>query len=430
MITRKKIEELLDSKSFAEINSDNTCGIICGYGTILGRPVCIYSQDVEIMNGVLTKENLAKIDKVFDIAVKTGVPIISIWETSKVKLDEGIGILSGLNNLLKKHVEFSGVIPQISIVSGECVGTLATLVYLNDFVITIDKESKVSSVISTQSLSDENNQTQFITDTEEKAFNKLKELLSFIPDNNLTDADVTEAIDLNRSCSNIANILENINYDVREIIKEVSDDNKFFEVDEKNSDSIVCSFIRLGGRSVGIVANTVKAIDSESFDKAARFIRFCDAYNIPLVTLIDTYKMADETMIMKHGAKLFYAYAEATVPKINVILKNAFGGTYVLMNGLGADICYALNNAKISISNPNAMAIILNNEKINNNEDKEKLIENFKENGTLPITALQQNVIDDIISSETLRQKLISGLYLFIGKRENRPVKKHGNIPL
>jgi len=433
MITRKRIEELLDSKSFAEINGDNTCGIICGYGTIAGRPVCVYSQDVNVMNGVLTKENLLKINKVFDIAIKTGVPIISIWETSKVKLDEGVGILKELNNLLKKHVDFSGVIPQISIVCGECVGTLATLVYLNDFVFTIDSESKISSSVLTEDLTNENKNAHFLLNSEEAAINKVKELVAFIPDNNLTDADVFEANDLNKLTSNISEILSNDQYDVKDIIKEISDNNSFFEVAEENSNNVVVGFIRLGGRSVGVVANCInskKMLDSNAFNKAARFVRFCDSFNMPVITFIDTYGIIDDNMIMNHGAKLFYAYAEATVPKINIILKNAFGGAYLLMGGLNADISYALDNAKISTLNPVSMAVILNSSKINNSNEKDNIIEEYKESETLPVSALKQNIIDDIILPDTVRQKLISAIYLFAGKRENRPVKKHGNIPL
>lgn len=433
MMTRKRIEELLDSKSFAEINGDNLCGIISGYGTISGRPVCIYAQDVSVMNGILTRENLIKINKVFDIAVKTGVPIISIWETSKVKLDEGVGILKDLNNLLKKHVEFSGVIPQISIVCGECIGTLATLVYLNDFVFTIDNESKISSAILNQDLAIENKNAHFLMNSEEEAFAKVKELFNFIPDNNLTDADIFESNDLNRLTSNIEEILINEQYDVKDIIKEISDNDTFFEIAFDNPTNITCGFIRLGGRSIGVVANCInrkKMLDSSAFNKAARFVRFCDAFNIPIVTLIDTYGIIDENMIMNHGAKLFYAYSEATVPKVNLVLKNAFGGAYLLMGGLSADISYALNTAKISTSNPASMAVILNSKKVSNIDEKDKIIDEYKATEALPVTALKQNIIDDILSPENVRQKLISALYLLAGKRENRPVKKHGNIPL
>jgi len=433
MITRKRIEELLDSKSFAEINGDNKCGIICGYGTISGRPVCIYSQDSSEMNGILTKENLQKINKVFDIAIKTGVPLISIWENSQIKLDEGVGILKELNNLLKRHVEFSGVIPQISLVCGECVGTLATLVYLNDFVFTIDNEAKISSSVLTEDLSNENKSAHFMLDSEEMALNKIKDLVTYIPDNNLTDPDVFEPDDLNKLTLSIYGILNNDQYDVKDIIREISDNNSFFEIAEENSNNIVTGFIRLGGRSIGIVANCInnkKMLDINAFNKAARFVRFCDAFNMPIITLIDTYGIIDDNMIMKHGAKLFYAYAEATVPKINVILKNAFGGAYLLMGGLNADISYALNSAKISTLNPTSMAVILNSEKIANNVDKDDIIEEYKANETLPISALKQDVIDDIIFPENIRQKLISAIYLLASKRENKPVKKHGNIPL
>ena len=433
MITRNRIEALLDSTSVAEINGDNECGIICGYGTISGRPVCIYSQDVEVMNGVLTRENLQKINKVFDIAIKTGVPIISIWENAKIKLDEGIGILKELNNLLKKHVDFSGVIPQISIVCGECVGTLATLVYLNDFVFTIDNETKISSSVLTEDLANENKNAHFLLDSEEMAISKVKDLFEFIPDNNLTDSDVFESNDLNKLTSNISEILNDAQYDVKDIIKDVSDINSFFEVSEENANNIVSGFIRLGGRSVGVVANCInskKMLDTNAFNKAARFVRFCDAFNMPVITFIDTYGIIDDNMIMKHGAKLFYAYAEATVPKVNVILKNAFGGAYLLMGGMSADISYALNSAKISTLNPASMAVILNSDKINNNTEKDSIIEDYKDNETLPITALKQNIIDDIITPDTVRQKLISSIYLFTSKRENKPVKKHGNIPL
>lgn len=433
MITRKRIEELLDSKSFAEINGDNECGIICGYGTISGRPVCIYSQDVSVMNGILTKENLQKINKVFDIAIKTGVPVISIWENSKIKLDEGVGILKELNNLLKKHVDFSGVIPQISIVCGECVGTLATLVYLNDFVFTIDSESKISSSVLAENLSNENKSAHFLLKNEDDAINKVKELFTFIPDNNLTDSDVFETNDLNKLTSNISEILNDTQYDVKDIIKEIADNNNFFEVSEENANNIVTGFIRLGGRSVGIVANCInsrKMLDANAFNKAARFVRFCDAFNMPIITFIDTYGIIDDNMIMKHGAKLFYAYAEATVPKVNIILKNAFGGAYLLMGGMSADISYALASVKISTLNPTSMAVILNSDRINNINEKDSIIEEYKANETLPIVALKQNIIDDIISPENIRQKLISAIYLFAGKRENKPIKKHGNIPL
>ena len=284
-----------------------------------------------------------------------------------------------------------------------------------------------------QDLSSENKNAHFLVNSEEEAFNKVRELFSFIPDNNLTDADILETTDLNKINSNISSVLSNEQYDIRDIIKDVSDDNRFFELFEEDSNSIICGFVRIGGRSTGIVANCIankKMLDSKSFNKASRFVRFCDAFNIPVVTFIDTYGIIDEDMVMKHGAKLFYAYAEATVPKINLILKNAFGGSYVLMGGLNADMSYALEISQISTSNPASMAVILNNDKINNFDEKNKIVEEYKTNETLPIMAVNQNVVDEVIKPENIRQKLISALYLFAGKRENRPVKKHGNIPL
>ncbi|MBQ7668977.1 MAG: hypothetical protein IJS47_06595 [Clostridia bacterium] len=397
MITRERIEALLDAKSFAEINSTNECGVICGYGTISNRPVCIYSHDE---NGIITKENLTKIEKIFDIAVKTGVPIISILETSKIKLDEGAGILKKLNGLLSKYVEFSGVIPEIAIVYGQCVGTMATLAHLNDFVFLVD--GTLSSSITT--LEPENSDIQ-LNVSENEIYNKIRELISFIPDNNLTDPDVVDNADLNRT-TNIAEFLSTKVYDANKVVSEISDDMKFLTVNDVN-----CGFIRLGGRSVGVVANVTKQ-DSESFDKLARFVRFCDAFNIPLVTLINTSGMEDTSKIMKHAAKLFYAYAEATVPKISVVIGNAFGGAYIFSGGLNSDISYALDSAKISVLSNEAMEKIVGN------------AENSLEE------VVKENLIDGIITPESIRIKLIGALYLLLGKRENRPVKKHGNIPL
>lgn len=433
---REKIEGLLDDKSFVEIEPLYNKGIVAGYGTINSRPICIWAQDVLQDDGALTSANIEKAIKVFDIAIKVGCPIISILESAKINYVDNLDILQGISRLIEKQVAVSGVIPQIAILFDSIIGGMAYSVALNDFIYTVKSNDisatleKVKKINNADYKKDTDELLSFCFDNKNDCYGEVRKLLEFVPDNNLTDTEIFET-DLNRTCEAL-NVISESEYDVHAIINEIVDKD-FLEVKSNLSFNSVIGFARMGGRAVGIVASNGEGVLKISdFNKISRFIRFCDAFNLPIVTLINAkgYFNNSSNDIMNAGARLFYAYAEATVPKINVLLGDAFGSMYIAMGNIGKDITFAWPNANVCVAQPEAYVSVTKNSSIKDNADRIQKIEEYKSDNENILLALNKGYIDDIIEPSTTRQRIINALELFINKRENRPVKKHGNIPV
>lgn len=433
---KEKIESLLDEKSFVEVEPLHNKGIVAGYGTINGRPVCVWSQDTINDNGALTSGNIQKVIKVFDMAVKVGCPIISIIENAKISIEDNLDVMQAISKLVEKQVQVSGVIPQVAIVFDSVVGGMAYSLAINDFIYTIKQNNisagleKVKKLNNSEYKKENNELISFEFNNKQECFSDVRKLFEFIPDNNLTDTEIFEA-DLNRTSESLNTIAEQ-NYDVKTIINEIVDE-EFLEIKNNLSENSVIGFARIGGRAVGIVANQGDGIlKTSDFNKISRFVRFCDAFNISLVTLVNTkgYDSTSANEIISAGSRVFYAYAEATVPKINVIIGDAFGSMYIAMGNIGKDITLAWPSADVCVANTESYVSVMDNESITNNEIRAQKIAEYKENNENILLALERGYIDDIIEPATTRQRIISALELFINKRENRPVKKHGNIPV
>jgi acetyl-CoA carboxylase carboxyltransferase component len=433
---KEKIESLLDEKSFVEVELLHNRGIVAGYGTINDRPVCIWAQDTVNDNGALTSQNIQKVIKVFDMAVKVGCPIISIIENAKISIEDNLEIMQAISKLVEKQVSVSGVIPQVAVLFDSVIGGMAYSVALNDFIYTIKSNDVTANLEKAKKLNnadykkDVNDLLSFEFTNKIECFNEVRKLFEYIPDNNLTDTEIFES-DLNIT-SEVLNTIIGQDYDVRTVINEIAD-NGFVEIKSDLANNSTIGFSRIGGRAVGIVANSGAGIlKTSDFNKMARFVRFCDAFNLPIVTLVNTkgYDINSNNEIINAGARLFYAYAEATVPKINVVLGNAFGSMYIAMGNVGKDMTFAWPNAEICVANTESYVSIMDSDSIINNEVRAQKIEEYKENNESLLLALEKGYIDDIIEPATTRQRIISALELFINKRENRPVKKHGNIPV
>ncbi len=482
LTARERIDRLVDKGSFVEVDAfvehrsvefgmDKrkmpADGVVTGYATIDGRPVYIYSQDFTVMGGSLGEMHAKKITKIMDMAMKTGCPIIGINDSGGARIQEGIDALSGYGEIFFRNTLASGVVPQISVILGPCAGGAVYSPALTDFVFMVDNISKmfitgpqvIEAATGEKVTADElggslahnklSGVAHFNASTEDECFNSIRKLLSFLPSNNLEDPPLYDCQDdLNRLVPELNNIIpDNPNkaYDVKEVIRLVVDNGDFFEVQPLYATNIVVGFARLGGRAVGIVANQPNqlagCLDINASDKAARFVRFCDAFNIPLITFTDVpgYLPGVEQEhggIIRHGAKLLYAYSEATVPKINVILRKAYGGAYIAMSSkhLGADIVMAWPTAEIAVMGPEGAANIIFKKDIENSdnpiETRQQKIDEYRERFANPYVAAARGYIDDIIEPEATRPRLISALQMSESKRENRPPKKHGNLPV
>ena len=442
-------------------------GVITGYATIDGRPVYLYAQDFTVIGGSLGEMHAKKITKIQDMAMKMGCPIICINDSGGARIQEGIDALSGYGDIFYRNTLASGVVPQISVILGPCAGGAVYSPALTDFIFMVDNISKmfitgpqVVEAVTGESISaDElggavthneiSGVAHFLSESEDSCFDSIRRLLSFLPQNNMEDTILYDSQDdPNRLAPELNTIIPdsvNKSYDIKEVITSVLDNEDFMEVQALYATNIVIGFGRLNGRSVGIVANQpmVKAgcLDINASDKASRFIRFCDAFNIPIITFTDVPGYLpgvdqEHGGVIRHGAKLLYAYSEATVPKINIILRKAYGGAYIAMSSkhLGADLVYAWPTAEIAVMGPDGAANIIFRKEIENSEDpietrKEK-IEEYRNKFANPYVAASRGYIDDVIEPEATRPRLISALEILESKRENRPPKKHGNFPV
>lgn len=481
LTARERIKFLLDEGSFEEMGMLVTHrstnfgldkqkyygdGVVTGYGTINGRPVYVFSQDFTVMGGSLAESHAEKIVKIMDLAMKNGVPLIGLNDSGGARIQEGVVSLGGYADIFYRNTLASGVIPQLSAIMGPCAGGAVYSPALTDFITMVENTSYmfvtgpnvVKTVTHEEVTSEElggasahstkSGVTHFTAANEIAALDQIKKLLSYIPQNCEEQAPELpyEAKDEKRAQLNdIVPDNPNQPYDIREVITGVADADSFFEVHKDYAENIVVGFARLGGRSVGIVANQpavlAGVLDIESSKKGARFVRFCDAFNIPLLVFEDVPGFLPGTdqewnAIITNGAKLLYAFSEATVPRITVITRKAYGGAYDVMNSkhIGADMNYAWPTAEIAVMGAKGAAEIIFRNEIKNAADPEaKLKEKEAEYAELfanPYNAAQRGYVDEVIIPENTREKLIKAFKMLENKVDNLPKKKHGNIPL
>jgi propionyl-CoA carboxylase beta chain len=442
-------------------------GVVTGHGLIAGRRVFVFAQDFTVFGGSLSETHALKICKVMDLALKVGAPIIGLNDSGGARIQEGVVSLGGYADIFLRNTLASGVIPQISCILGPCAGGAVYSPAITDFNIMVKDTSymfitgpDVIKTVTHEDVSKEelggaltHNRTSgvahFAADSDQQALQLLRELLSFIPSNNLDDPPRAVNTDPPDRIEKKLNIIvpeaSNQPYDIREVLHAVIDEGYFFEVQQHYAPNIVIGFSRLDGRPVGIVANQpaylAGVLDINASVKAARFVRFCDCFNIPIITFEDVPGFLPGVEqeyggIIRHGAKLLYAYAEATVPKITVITRKAYGGAYCVMASkhLRTDINFAWPTAEIAVMGAEGAVGVLYRREINEAEDKDgarsKRVAEFEEKFANPYVAAERGFIDEVIEPSLTRPKLIRALALLENKREVNPPKKHGNIPL
>jgi len=474
---RERIKDLLDPESFVELDKfmthrakdfgiDKTKipgdGVVSGYGKIDGRLMYVFAQDFTVFGGTLSRTNADKIIKVMDLAMKMGAPVIGLNDSGGARIQEGVESLAGYADIFYLNTIASGVIPQISAILGPCAGGAVYSPAITDFIMMVKDTSymfvtgpDVIKTVTHEEVTKEalggamthnskSGVAHLIADDDEKAMMMLRELMSFLPSNNMEDPPIKPCTDdVNREDEKLQTIVPNDPnkpYDMKDIINSVVDEHNFFEVMPYYAQNILIGFARFGGRPVGIVANQpanlAGVLDINSSIKGARFVRFCDAFNIPLVTLVDVPGFLPGTTqeyggIIKHGAKLLYAFAEATVPKITIITRKAYGGAYDVMSSkhIGADINYAYQSAEIAVMGADGAVNIIFRDKLTD-EDRQKAVDDYKENFASPYKAAEMGYIDEIIYPKQTRKKIVQALEMTQNKTKSNPPKKHGNIPL
>lgn len=466
LTARERIEKLLDAQSFVEtyafVQHSNALeglkevsapgeGVVTGYGTIDGRGVYVFSQDYTVLGGAMGTMHARKICKLLELAGKTGLPVVALLDSMGARLGEGAGALEGFGSILNKMAELSGVVPVITVVCGQCAGTAAFLTPMSDFVIMTEgvggiyttapgafnemgKAPNADAIGGAAVHAEKTGIAHFKCASEDEAFGYLHQLLSYLPDNNLVDAPMADCTDdLNRMIQNYTDA-----YDVREMISACMDNGIFFETQTAFAPAVLTGFARLNGRSVGVVANAPGAeLDAKSAVKAAGFVSFCDAFGLPVITFTDTPGFVkdlaqEQCCLIQSGTALMRAYAEATVPKINVITGKAIGAAYVAMGpkALGADMVYAWPDAQISCLSADAAAVILMQDDITSSdkpiEAKKAAADTYAKSFASPWEAAKMGYVDEVIYPSETRQRLAGALELAVGKRENRLPKKHG----
>ncbi len=474
---RERITDLVDSGTFVELdkfvvhrsrdfgmekNLIAGDGVVSGYGKIDGRLVYVFAQDFTVFGGTMSRANADKIVKIMDLAVKMGAPVIGLNDSGGARIQEGVESLAGYADIFYRNVMSSGVIPQISAILGPCAGGAVYSPAITDYIIMVKDSSymfvtgpDVIKTVTHEEVTKEelggalahntkSGVAHLTAENDEHAMMMIRELLSYLPSNNMEDAPMKPCLDdINREDEKLDIMVPedpNKPYDMKEIIRVVVDSHNFFEIQPLYAPNIVVGFARLGGRSVGIVANQpamlAGVLDISSSIKAARFVRFCDAFNIPLVTFVDVPGFLPGTAqefggIIKHGAKLLYAFAEATVPKITLITRKAYGGAYDVMSSkhIGADVNFAFPTAEIAVMGADGAVSIIHRDKLSD-EDRTKAVEDYRETFANPYKAAELGYIDEIIYPRHTRNKLIQALEMTQNKRKTNPPKKHGNIPL
>ncbi|TXD37809.1 acyl-CoA carboxylase subunit beta [Lujinxingia vulgaris] len=482
LTARERIDLLLDAGTFVELDKfvTNRCndfgmadqkipgdGVVTGYGKVDGRLVYVFAQDFTVFGGSLSGAYAEKICKVMDLATKCGAPVIGLNDSGGARIQEGVASLAGYADIFYRNVRASGVVPQISAIMGPCAGGAVYSPAITDFIFMVQDTSymfitgpEVVKTVTSQEVtkqelggahvhSETSGVSHFETQTEEECIAKIRELLSFVPSNNAEDAPFVPTDDAfdRRDAALDTLVPENPSkpYDIKELIGHVVDDGYFFEVQEAFARNMVVGFARLGGRSVGIVANQpahlAGCLDINASLKGARFVRFCDAFNIPIVTLVDVPGFlpgVDQEYggIIKHGAKLLFAYAEATVPKVTLITRKAYGGAYDVMSSkhIGADINFAYPTGEIAVMGPDGAVNIIFRKELAEADDpvarKDELVAEYRETFANPFKAAELGYIDEIIFPRDTRPRLIQALEMLENKRAENLPRKHGNIPL
>jgi len=483
LTARERIELLFDENSFDEIDAFTRTapaesnfgkvvtaygdGVIIGHGKIKGRTAFVFSQDFTVMGGSLGSVHAKKIAKIQDMALKNGAPVIGIIDSGGARIQEGVASLAGYASIFSRNVMSSGVIPQISVIMGPAAGGAVYSPSITDFIFMTNKTSYmfvtgpnvVKEVLNEDVSFDElggaevhmkkSGVANFVYEDEENTLLGVKKLLSYLPSNNLENPPMTESADMtfesNQALTEIVPDDPNKPYDVKEVIRHIVDKDSFFEVSANYAQNIVIGLARLQGKSIAILANQPKVLagtlDINSSTKAARFIRFCDSFNIPLLTLEDVPGFLpgldqEHTGIIRHGAKLLYAYADASVPKITVILRKSYGGAYCVMNSknLGGDFNFAWPTAEIAVMGPEGAVSILYRKELLEAEDsaklKKELAKHYREEIANPYIADEKGYIDEVINPADTRKKLIYAFDALENKHVSRPSRKHGNIPL
>ncbi len=481
LTARERLEQFLDAGSFVELGAfvqtgleDASTldipypgeGVVTGYGNVGGRLVYVFAQDFTVAGGSLGEMHASKICRVMDLAAQNGAPFIGLNDSGGARIQEGVMSLDGYGNIFYRNTIYSGVIPQISVILGPCAGGAVYSPALTDFVLMLDKTSymfitgpQVIKAVTGEEVTPEklggastHNETSgvahFKAENEQDCLEKLKKLLSFLPQNNLDDPPAVPPAEPQLSQEELLQLVPadpNRPYDVVEIIKRVVDNSDFFQVHEHYAKNAVVGFARINGQAVGIIANQARflagCLDINSSDKIARFVRVCDCFNIPLITFVDVPGYLPGVNqeyggIIRHGAKILYAYSEATVPQISVILRKAYGGAYLAMNArsLGADFAFAWPTAEIAVMGPEGATNIIFRRDIekaeNPEEERKKKVEEYRERYANPFITAARGWIDDVIDPRHTRGHLIRALESLKSKFEERPRKKHGNIPV
>ncbi len=470
LTARERIELLVDPGSFHELdmlvrhrahgfgienNRPLTDGVVTGWGKVDGRKIFLFSQDFTLFGGALGEVFAEKIHKVMDLAASVGAPFVGLNDGAGARIQEGVVSLASYGGIFYRNVQASGVIPQISVIMGPCAGGAVYSPAMTDFIFMVKDTSYMfitgPDVVKTVTGEDVTQQelggavahatksgvATFTADDETQCIEMVRYLLSFLPSNNLEDPPFFEpSDDPNRVCDNIMSLIpDSVNkaYDMKKVIAEIADDGEFFEVFPQWALNIVCGFSRIDGHVIGVVGNQPQVLagclDIDASEKAARFVRTCDAFNIPLVTFVDVPGFLPGTNqehsgIIRHGAKLLYAYCEATVPRVQIITRKGYGGAYVVMNSksIGADLAYAWPGAEIAVMGTDGAVQILGNKGLTKEDYEDKFLN--------PYQAAERGYVDDVIDPRETRKVLVAALEVLRTKKENLPSRKHGNGPL
>ena len=482
MTARERLEMLLDDGSFQEVDAlvEHRCtdfgmegniipgdGVVCGHGTIEGRAVHCYAQDFTVYGGSLGEMHGLKICKILDMAMKAGTPVIGLNDSGGARIQEGVASLGSYAEIFFRNVRASGVIPQISVIMGPCAGGAVYSPAITDFIVMVDQTAhmfitgpEVIKTVTNEEVSFEDlggamthgsksGVTHFTAGSDEEALDLTRDLIGLLPSNNLSGVPNKSLGDsAERLCESLDSVIPedpNKPYDVNDVISAILDAGAFLEVQADYAANIVVGFGRLDGTTVGVVANQPKVLagclDIDASTKAARFVRFCDAFGIPLMTLVDVPGFlpgANQEWggIIRHGAKLLYAYSEATVPKMTVILRKAYGGAYDVMcsKHIRADYNVAWPTAELAVMGADGAVQIIHRRRIeaagNPDEERQRLVDEYTERFANPYQAAAMGYIDDVIEPSDTRKRLIKALGMLLDKEETRPARKHGNIPL
>ncbi len=482
LLARERIDLLLDPGSFVELDRfvrhrESEFGmrdkrpwgdaVVTGYGTVFGRPVCVFSQDFTVFGGSLSEVFAEKVCKVMDMALKVGCPVVGMNDSGGARIQEGVVSLAGYAEIFWRNVQASGVVPQVSLIMGPCAGGAVYSPAITDFVLMTEGTSymfitgpDVVKTVTGEDVSFEDlggatahatksGVAHLVAPDERSCIDDARYLLTFLPQNNLETAPFAPPTDpVDRESPELDALIPDSPhkpYDMKRVIETVVDDGAFLEIQPVHAENIVCGFARLGGHAVGVVGNQPSALagvlDIDASVKAARFVRTCDAFNVPLVTFVDVPGFLPGTSqewggIIRHGAKLLYAYAEATVPKLTVITRKAYGGAYDVMSSkhIRADVNVAWPTAEVAVMGPEGAVNIVFRHELDGVENAEErraeLIADYKERFANPYSAAERGYVDDVIEPSGTRPYLVRALEATLSKREPAPKRKHGNIPL